>query len=72
LSQDRYVIYDVQAKEVVKTLYNIKKDKGRKPFPQMIAISQDDKFTIEVVNDTVVQMRNLVTNTVIAKFEGHS
>jgi len=42
--------------------------------PSHIDLSYDDKFCIEVSDEfpTSVLMRNLVNNSLVAKFEGHS
>ena len=88
LSSDKYLIYDTLKKEVVKSLKTKKDKKAQKQahkaqganpaaLPVAVSLSSDDKFTIEVLGgegnpSEVLVMRNLVQNSIVAKFEGHS
>ena len=70
MSSDRYVLFDTTKSLVVKELKHNKKT----TCPVVVDISQDDKFAIEIHpnQNTSVHFRNLISNTITAKFEGHS
>lgn len=70
ISADQYVLFDMQKNDTVK---HFKSNKKQQP-PLMIALSFDDKFALEINSEfpTSILMRNLVTNSLVAKFEGHS
>jgi len=68
---DKYLIYDISKKEVVKSLKPKKHSEIQ--IPLIFDISHDDKYSIEVIpGQEGVQLRDLVTNTIMTKFEGHS
>jgi hypothetical protein len=62
---------------VVKSFKSPKKEKKIQKsgegsqLPESFSVSSDDRMSVEVSRE-VVMLRNLITNTVIAKFEGHS
>ena len=70
VTADRFVVYDTVKQEIVKELKNKKKESA----PELVDLSNDDKYAIEVqhASPTTVFLRNLITSTVVAKFEGHS
>jgi len=70
LTSDKYALYDTVKEEVVKHL----KGKKKESVPHIVEVSHDDKYCIEVNHElsTTVLLRNLVSNSIVAKFEGHS
>ena len=79
LSSDKYLVYDTKEKSVIKSFRSHKKDKkaSKNPdsiihqLPEYFTVSADDRVSIEVHKEAIL-MRNLVSNTIVAKFEGHS
>jgi hypothetical protein len=68
---DKYLIYDTSKGAVQKSLKPKKHSEIQ--IPVMFDISYDDKYSIEVIpGQDGVQLRDLVTNTILIKFEGHS
>ena len=70
LTSDKFVLYDVIQQQIVNHL----KSKKKENVPHIIDLSSDDKYSIEINSDfpTTILMRNLIKNTIVAKFEGHS
>lgn len=71
LAKDKYVLYDLQSSSIIK---HFVKSKKQQSLPSFIDVSYDDKYSIEKSNEfpSSVLMRNLVNNTLVSKFEGHS
>lgn len=71
LSKDSYVLFDLQQNQISKHFVKRKKNQA---IPSVFDLSADDKFAIEVNSEfpTTVFLRNLVSNSIVAKFEGHS
>jgi len=70
LTNDKYILFDTHKSETVKALKHSKKEQS----PLFFEISSDDKFSVELHSQfpTSVIMRNLVSNQLVAKFDGHS
>ena len=73
VAKDKYILFDLQAKVISKQFSKSKKG-STGGVPTYIDISHDDKYAIEIGTQfpTSILMRNLVNNTLVAKFEGHS
>jgi hypothetical protein len=79
LTSDKYLIYDLHQKQVLKSFRSHKKDKklAKNPdsiihqLPQAFGVSPDDRLSVEVHKEVLV-VRNLISNQITAKFEGHS
>lgn len=71
VSKDKYVLFDMQTQTISK---HFAKSKKQQSMPSLIDLSHDDRFCIEISSEfpTSVLLRNMVTNSLIAKFEGHS
>ena len=69
LTSDKYLVYDLLQKTVVKSFRSHKKDKklSKNPesivhqLPQYFSVSPDDKVSVEIHKE-VILMRNLVSN----------
>mmetsp|Transcript_952 Transcript_952/g.1685 ORF Transcript_952/g.1685 Transcript_952/m.1685 type:complete len:531 (+) Transcript_952:472-2064(+) len=79
LTSDKYIVYDLLSKTVSSSFRSFKKEKkmAKNPesplhaLPSRISLSHDDRFSVEVQGEVVV-MRQISSNTIVAKFEGHS
>lgn len=68
-SEDQYVLYDLQGKQIIDTIVTKKKSSGQ-AIPTLIDVSHDDLFSIEASQQSII-LRNLRTNMALARFEGH-